>query len=165
MRRCLGFRSYQVYRCRDGWVTLGALEEKFWAAWCRGVGRPDLLGHRYDSPESPAYHEVAAIFAARTKAEWAEFGAGHDCCVTVVRGMGEALHSPLVTERETVVDLRQDEDGEPYQALALPVRLSRTPPDPAGRPAPALGADTAALLDGASSAPAVRAAGDGRTDK
>jgi crotonobetainyl-CoA:carnitine CoA-transferase CaiB-like acyl-CoA transferase len=44
--------------------------------------------------------------------------------------------------------LRQGE-GEPYEALALPVRLSRTPPDPARRPVPALGADTAELLGGA----------------
>ncbi|HEV7460252.1 MAG TPA: CoA transferase, partial [Solirubrobacteraceae bacterium] len=29
---------YRPYACADGWVTLGALEPKFWAAWCRGVG-------------------------------------------------------------------------------------------------------------------------------
>ena len=27
---------YRPYECADGWVTLGALEPKFWAAWCRG---------------------------------------------------------------------------------------------------------------------------------
>ena len=34
---------YRPYACADGWVTLGALEPKFWAAWCRGVGREDLI--------------------------------------------------------------------------------------------------------------------------
>ena len=29
---------YRPYECADGWVTLGALEPKFWQAWCRGVG-------------------------------------------------------------------------------------------------------------------------------
>ena len=29
---------YRPYACADGWVTLGALEPKFWQAWCRGVG-------------------------------------------------------------------------------------------------------------------------------
>ncbi|HYP48503.1 MAG TPA: CoA transferase, partial [Thermoleophilaceae bacterium] len=33
---------YRPYACSDGWVTLGALEPKFWQAWCRGVGREDL---------------------------------------------------------------------------------------------------------------------------
>ena len=44
---------YRPYECADGWVTLGALEPKFWQAWCRGVGREDLdrapvraAGHR-----------------------------------------------------------------------------------------------------------------------
>ena len=139
-----GAICYQVYRCRDGWVTLGALEEKFWAAWCRGVDRPDLLEHRYDAPGSAAHQEVSAILAARTKAEWAEFGDAHDCCLTVVRGLDEALNSPLITERGTVVEL--DAGGESYRALGLPVGLSRTPPDPGRLPVPGLGADTAELL-------------------
>ena len=28
---------YRPYECADGWVSLGALEPKFWQAWCRGV--------------------------------------------------------------------------------------------------------------------------------
>ena len=36
---------YRPYRCADGYVTLGALEPKFWQAWCIGVGREDLIGH------------------------------------------------------------------------------------------------------------------------
>ena len=27
---------YRPYACADGWVTLGALEPKFWRAWCAG---------------------------------------------------------------------------------------------------------------------------------
>jgi alpha-methylacyl-CoA racemase len=34
-----GLICYRPYACSDGWVTLGALEPKFWAEWCRGVGR------------------------------------------------------------------------------------------------------------------------------
>ncbi len=33
-----GLICYRPYACRDGWVTLGALEPKFWQEWCRGVG-------------------------------------------------------------------------------------------------------------------------------
>ena len=38
------------YRCSDGWVTLGALEPKFWQAWCRGVGREDLVERQFEPP-------------------------------------------------------------------------------------------------------------------
>src|ERR671920_2166966 len=36
-----GIICYRPYPCADGWVALGALEPKFWSAWCRGVGRDD----------------------------------------------------------------------------------------------------------------------------
>ena len=32
------FVCYRPYACKDGYVTLGALEPKFWQAWCHGVG-------------------------------------------------------------------------------------------------------------------------------
>ena len=41
---------YRPYRCKDGWVTLGALEPKFWQAWCRGVGREDLIEKQFERP-------------------------------------------------------------------------------------------------------------------
>ena len=34
-----GLICYRPYRCADGWVAFGALEPKFWRAWCEGVGR------------------------------------------------------------------------------------------------------------------------------
>src|SRR3954452_7266549 len=43
-----GLVCYRPYRCADGWVTLGALEPKFWQAFCRGVGREDLIEHHLD---------------------------------------------------------------------------------------------------------------------
>ena len=41
---------YRPYECADGWVSLGALEPKFWQAWCRGVGREDLVGAQFERP-------------------------------------------------------------------------------------------------------------------
>ena len=63
---------YRPYACADGWVTLGALEPKFWQAWCRGVGREDLIEQpvRRARLATPT-REVEAIFAERTRAEWA----------------------------------------------------------------------------------------------
>ena len=61
---------YRPYACADGWVTLGALEPKFWQAWCRGVGREDLIEKQFDRPGSPAHVDVQAIFMERTRAAW-----------------------------------------------------------------------------------------------
>ena len=82
---------YRPYACADGWVTLGALEPKFWQAFCRGVGREDLIERQFDAPGSPTHSEVEAIFAARTRAEWTAFASEHDCCLEPVLELDEAL--------------------------------------------------------------------------
>ncbi len=137
---------YRPYACADGWVTLGALEPKFWQAWCRGVGREDLVAAQYAAPGSPEHAEVEAIFAARTRAEWEAFGAAHDCCLEPVLDLGEALSSELVAARAMVAELDQPGATEPVRLLGAPVKLSRTPPDTNRLPGPELGEHTEQAL-------------------
>jgi crotonobetainyl-CoA:carnitine CoA-transferase CaiB-like acyl-CoA transferase len=140
------YNCYRPYRCADGWVTLGALEPKFWQAWCHGVGRSDLVDHAFDSPGSRSHDDVCAIFAARTRAQWESFASGHDCCLEPVLELDEALESDLVAAREMVVELAQPGAGRPVRLLGVPVKLSRTPGDPARAPGPALGEHTDEVL-------------------
>ncbi len=135
---------YRPYECSDGWVTLGALEPKFWQAWCRGVGREDLIEKQFERPGSEAHAEVERVFAARTRDEWHAFAEQHDCCLEPVLGLDEALDSELVRAREMVVSVNQPgTDG--VRLLGVPVKLSRTPGAPAG-PGPALGEHTDDVL-------------------
>jgi alpha-methylacyl-CoA racemase len=142
-----GLLCYRPYECSDGgWVALGALEAKFWQAWCRGVGREDLVDRQFDPPGSDAHAEVAAVFRGRTRAEWEAFAAEHDCCLEPVLALDEALDSDLVREREMVVELEQPGAERTVRLLGVPVKLSRTPGDAARAPGPVLGADTDAVL-------------------
>lgn len=138
---------YRPYACSDGWVTLGALEPKFWQAWCRGVEREDLIEKQFEAPGSDAHAEVERIFLERTRGEWTEFASQHDCCLEPVLGLDEALESELVRAREMVVELDQPgTDG--VKQLGVPVKFSRTPGGPQG-PGPVLGADTEEVLKAA----------------
>jgi alpha-methylacyl-CoA racemase len=137
---------YRPYACRDGWVTLGALEPKFWQAWCRGVGREDLIEKQFERPGSDAHAEVERIFLERTRADWHAFAEDHDCCLEPVLDLDEALDSELVRAREMVVELDQP-GADRVRLLGVPVKLSRTPGAPAG-PAPALGEHTREVLAG-----------------
>jgi crotonobetainyl-CoA:carnitine CoA-transferase CaiB-like acyl-CoA transferase len=139
---------YRPYRCADGWVTCGALEPKFWQAWCRGVGREDLVPHQFDAPGGDAHREVEGVFASRTRAEWAAFASEVDCCVEPVLELDEALESELVRARGMVVELDQPGVERPVRVLGTPVRLSRTPAEPARAGAPALGEHTREVLLG-----------------
>ncbi|HWK17924.1 MAG TPA: CoA transferase [Solirubrobacteraceae bacterium] len=137
---------YRPYRCADGYVTLGALEPKFWSAFCRGVGREDLLGHAFDRPGTPAHHELEAIFAERTREQWRLFASENDCCLEPVLDLDEVLDSELVRAREMVVELSQPGADRPVKLLGVPIKLSRTPGDPTRAPGPRLGEDTEAVL-------------------
>jgi alpha-methylacyl-CoA racemase len=139
-----GLICYRPYACRDGWVTLAALEPKFWLEWCRGVGREDLVDRQFESPGSEAHAEVEQIFHARTRDEWREFAARHDCCLEPVLSLDEALDSELVHARGMVVEVDQP-GADGVRMLGVPVKLSRTPGAPAG-PGPALGQHTDEVL-------------------
>ena len=62
-----GLVCYLPYEAGDGWVTCGALEPKFWAAFCNGVERPDLIEKQFEAPGSEAWAEVAEVFRSRTR--------------------------------------------------------------------------------------------------
>ena len=135
-----GIVCYRPYPCRDGWVTLGALEPKFWQAFCAGVGRDDLVARQLEPPGSETHAEVERIFMERTRDEWEAFADDHPCCLEPVLGLGEALDSELVRAREMVVEVEQPGAGLVRQ-LGVPVKLSRTPGRAEG-PGPALGEHT-----------------------
>jgi alpha-methylacyl-CoA racemase len=137
---------YRPYRCADGWITIGALEPKFWAEFCRGVGREDLIAGQFDPPGSATHREVEAVVAGRTRAEWAAFAAEHDCCVEPVLDLDEVVGSDHVRAREMVVELDQPGVAEPVRQLGTPVKLSRTPADTGRKPGPGLGEHTEELL-------------------
>ena len=141
-----GLICYRPYACRDGWVTLGALEPKFWQAWCHGVGREDLVEKQFAGPGSNAHGEVERIFRERTRDEWSAFASEHDCCLEPVLDLDEALGSELVRARKMVVELDQPGAAAPVRLLGVPVKLSRTPGAPAGQ-GPALGEHTREVLD------------------
>ncbi|HEY4895570.1 MAG TPA: CoA transferase [Solirubrobacteraceae bacterium] len=137
---------YRPYECSDGWVTLGALEPKFWQAWCRGVGREELIAAQFEPPGSPAHAEVQEIFRSRTRAEWEAFASEHDCCLEPVLELDEALDSELLRAREMVVEIDQPGVEGPVRQLGVPVKLGRTPGEHARLPGPALGEHTEAVL-------------------
>lgn len=142
---------YGVYRTADGrYMAVGALEEKFWHLVCDTLGRPDLKPAHLASGAAGAVAraEVAAIFGARTQAEWIEVFDAVDCCVTPVLTMEESLENPQLRARGMVTEVGG------VRQFGRPVRLSAMPSVPA-RPAPAVaGADSDAVLMEAGFSPA-----------
>jgi len=94
------YPCYNVYATKDGaYMALGALEEKFWRAFCEGVGRADLVDAQFDADAIP---RVAAIFKTRTRAEWTEFSQQTDCCLEPLLDVSEAFKHPQAVARDLV---------------------------------------------------------------
>ena len=81
-------------------------------ACCPGVGREDLVEQPVRRrPGSDTHRAVEAVFATRTRDEWAAFAAEHDCCLEPVLELDQALASELVRARGMVVELDQPGAG------------------------------------------------------
>jgi alpha-methylacyl-CoA racemase len=140
-----GILCYFPYETSDGrWVSLGALEPKFWRNWCAGVERDDLIERQFEHPDSEAGRAVAEVFKQRTRDDWAAFASAHDCCLEPILDLDETLESDLVRAREMVIELDQPAIGRVKQ-VGFPIKLSRTPAD-IHAPAPPLGAQTDEVL-------------------
>lgn len=144
-----GFACYNVYETKDGrYVTLGAVEDKFWAGFCEAVNRPDLIPEQYP-PEpraSAIIKEVQAIMKTKTQAEWVELLTPLDICFTPVKDVREALADPQVQARKMVVEIDHPVEGK-VPTLAFPVKFSETPAR-ADSPPPLYGEHTAEILRG-----------------
>jgi crotonobetainyl-CoA:carnitine CoA-transferase CaiB-like acyl-CoA transferase len=90
------YPCYTTYQAADGrWLAVGALEVPFWDAFCRGLGRGDLVAHQFDPGAEPV---VAAIIAERPSAEWLE-RFDDDACVALVKLPAEALEDEHIGAR------------------------------------------------------------------
>ncbi|AFM24286.1 CaiB/BaiF CoA transferase family protein [Desulfomonile tiedjei] len=133
------FPCYGLYRTSDGqYMSLGAIEPKFWVNFCQAAGRPDLLNGQYAGEN--VVSEVAALFASRTREEWLEILKDADACCEPVLTLNEAVESPLVRARNMVNTSPQ---GHPV--LACPLKLSESPV-PEDCPAPDLGQNNQEIL-------------------
>jgi alpha-methylacyl-CoA racemase len=86
-----GAACYRIYPTADGrWLTVGALEPRFWQRLCEVVGRPDLAGRQFDPDQEAVTAALAATIRARSLAEWLEVMEGEDVCAGPVRTIQEA---------------------------------------------------------------------------
>ena len=132
-----GAPFYRTYECADGrFVAVGPLEPQFFAELCAGLG---VELEQYDVAAWPDHHRrLEAVFAMRTRDEWAAAFEGTDACVAPVLRMGEAPAHPHMRARGTFME------GDVLQAAPAP-RFDRTPAPPPREPR-APGADTDAVL-------------------
>ena len=86
-----GLACYRLYTTADGrFLTVGALEPKFFRRLCELIGGPHLADRQYDEDQDGLAEELSAIFATRSLAEWLAHLGDEDVCVGPVSTRAEA---------------------------------------------------------------------------
>ena len=143
MRLAGELACYEVYRASDGaYMSLAALEPKFFQRFCRAVGREDLLALHMGGKEQQGRlrDELGRLFATRTRQEWGELLEGVDACCEPVLTVAEALASPHVKQRKMV------SEGEEAVRPSFAVRFDGERPG-TDRRTPGFGEHTEQVLE------------------
>jgi crotonobetainyl-CoA:carnitine CoA-transferase CaiB-like acyl-CoA transferase len=84
---------FGTYKTKDGRaMALGALEPKFWAAFCTMVGfDPDMSALMAGPHQVALKAQLATLFASRDFAEWKAIAEESDCCLEPVLTPEEVL--------------------------------------------------------------------------
>ena len=139
----------ELYRTADGWLFVMANKANFWPALCRAMERPEWIDDplmrdfaaRYENRDE-VVRRLEAVFLTRTTEAWLERLAGVLPCAPV-NDVAGALASDFAERRRMVQEVAHPERGT-MRMVRQPITV-----DGAVMPrhaAPALGADTAAIL-------------------
>lgn len=142
---------YQAFRCADGYITIGAANQRTFEALAGLLGHPEWPGDpRFATDDARVRHRdtLAALIEARTgedtRAAWlARLDAAGIPCGPIY-DYAEALAAPQAVAREMVVEVTRPAMAA-TRTLGTPIKMSATPLDPR-RPAPRLGQHTAEVL-------------------
>ncbi|MGM0838916.1 MAG: CaiB/BaiF CoA transferase family protein [Bacillota bacterium] len=96
---------YGIYETKDGrFITLGALEEKFWVNFCDAVNRQEWKAAQFSvqRESNPVFTELKKLFQSKTFQEWIEFGRQVDCCLAPVLEVEELEAFPYFQEKGIV---------------------------------------------------------------
>jgi alpha-methylacyl-CoA racemase len=143
-----GSPRYALYATADDrLLAVGAIEQKFWDAFCAGIALPPP--QRDDRIEPAATRAaIVAIVRSRAAAEWGALLTPLDCCATVVASLADAAADPQFRARGLFQAQASDATGRQIPLTSLPISpvLRRPLSDP--RTVAEVGADTPLLLAG-----------------
>lgn len=137
-----GAAFYDTYACADGqYVAVGCVEPQFYAELLERLGLAEAeLPEQYDLDSAEELRaRIGAVFATKTRDEWAALFADSDACVSPVLALSEAAEHPHNVHRGSFVTVGGIAQPAPAPKFS---RTASAQPTPGSR----AGADTDAIL-------------------
>jgi formyl-CoA transferase len=125
---------YQAFKTRDGWMTIGANNQRLWGFLCESIGRPELADDpRFaTNPDRMQHRDLLASLLEETLSEndtdyWVERLLAGGVPAGPIQDYAQVLDDdPQVRERNMVQSIPHPVEGE-VKTLGFPVKFSATP--------------------------------------
>ncbi len=151
-------RHRRPFRTADGYLSVIVYNQKQFEAFCRSVGREDLMADpRFATfsartQHAAAYYQILGeILSGRSNAEWDALLTQAQVPCMVVNRTADLYSDPHLADAGFFEPL-SDADGNRLKLPRFPVRFHGTPADSPSA-APRLGADTETVLAGVGLSP------------
>ena len=142
---------YQAVRCADGYITIGAANERLFRRLSVALGHPEWSEQpEFADNASRVRHQAAladrieSVTTNEPRRHWLALFDAHDIPCGPINDYAQVFADPQVLAREMVVEVEHPTLGR-LKTLGSPIKLSATPPD-VGRRAPLLGEHTDEVL-------------------
>ncbi len=123
------YACYHVYSTRDErYMSLGALELKFWRNFCEAIGRRDLFDKQFIEGEERlrVIEQIQNLFKTKTQKAWVDFFRNVDACCEPILTFEEVFRHPQVLHRQMVMEAEHPVEGKVRQ-LGNPIKSSQFP--------------------------------------
>ena len=144
---------YQALKTRDGYINVGANNQRLWERLCNAIGREELVeDERFATNDdrmknrAELAEELEKSLAQKNTDEWMEILLEAGFPAGPIYNYQEVFEDPHTHAREMRVEMEHPVEGT-VKGLGIPVKLGETPGE-IRRPAPLLGEHTEETLMG-----------------
>jgi crotonobetainyl-CoA:carnitine CoA-transferase CaiB-like acyl-CoA transferase len=142
---------YQAIKCADGYITLGAANERLFRRLCDVLGHPEWAAEPALADNASRVSNrrmladrIEAITIAQPRSHWLELLDANDIPCGPINNYAQVFADQQVVAREMAVDTDHPTLGR-LKTLGSPIKMGATPPD-VSRRAPRLGEHTDEVL-------------------
>ena len=127
--------GYGIYKTSDGFISIGAAEDKFWNNLCEAIGKVKLKNSREERKQSlkKLNKELNLELGKKTKAYWINKFKQFDVPCMPVNDLSEVVNDPHVSSRNLIADINKKGEASakvPLNSFGL-AENQRVKPKPA----------------------------------
>lgn len=117
---------YNIYKCKDGYISVGCVEPKFWYSFCKAINKPNLQNKQFALTNSKEgqqiINEINDVLNTKTQNEWKFIFDKYDCCAEIISSpQNVTQNDPQLKYRDLDINVEiKSKDGQKTEFLTIP---------------------------------------------